>query len=151
MCRIKILPARGDGSCFFHCIEMALGLLNLRDRLTQECLDSEKYKKHYDVLRSRGAVDVDIFEFVSEALDINILVLLDNGKDHYFLYPFQLYYSKEFIQGMNNRRTVILKFQIYGHFDLVTLAHKGGLVELSFPFSHWFISKLIEESKTRET
>jgi hypothetical protein len=150
MCRIKIIPVKGDGSCFFHCIEIALGIFDLRNKLIRECLKSEKNRKYYNILRSGGAVDNDIFEFVSETLNINILVLIEDKEKHYSLYPYSLYYSKNYIAGMSRRMTVILKFYLYGHFDLVTLAHKKKSSELLFPFRHWFISKLIKESKMQE-
>jgi hypothetical protein len=150
MCKISIIKTKPDGSCFFHCLEIALDLKEgLRYRLAEKMLSIPKYKKHYEIVNSTRSIDYEIFEPISEILNINILVLIEEqNKD--ILYPFESYYSESFIKGMNDRKTIIMKFDKFGHFDLVSLKHVNNITELCFPFCHPFVRELIYTSPISE-
>jgi len=143
MCKFNIIKTKPDGSCFFHCLEIALGLKEgLRHRIAEKMLSVPEYRKHYEIVNSKRSVDYEVFEPISEILNVNILVLI-NENDKNILYPFETYYSKEFMKRMNERKTVIMKFCSFGHFDLVTLRHANNITELCFPFNHPFVRELI--------
>lgn len=143
MCKIGIIKTKPDGSCFFHCLEIALNLKNgLRHIVAEKMLSVPEYRKHYGLVNSERSVDYEVFEPVSRILNINILILIeDKRKD--ILYPFQSYYSKDFIKTMKDRRTIIMKFSNFNHFDLVILKHKNDIIETTFSFDHPFVRKLI--------
>lgn len=149
MCKLHIVKAPADGSCFFHCIELALGIQRgLRYLLAKKVLSIPKYRKHYAILNSSKSVDYELFEPVSEILNINILILVEEDKQK-ILYPFVTYYSKDFIENMKSRKTIVLKYVNYGHYDLVTLKH-GKMIESNFPFTHPFIKAILDTQQQND-
>jgi len=151
-----VIPIRGDGSCFFHAIESALGTdKNLRALIFSklDCVIPETGKTYFQTYHSEEPeikeqyktkpADSRMFGLVSRVLNINIFVLLREGKK-LILYPYQAYYKNEDIALIPQRPCVVLFFYLHGHFDLVGYK-EDSTVKTLFSYNHPFIQEILSK------
>ncbi|MEM5803986.1 MAG: hypothetical protein QW350_04620 [Candidatus Aenigmatarchaeota archaeon] len=138
---IVFLKSPSDGSCFFHCLEQALEIKDLRRRLREYIICNEEVfeidKNVKEQIMSSGSVDSSIFGFVSKVLHIFILVLMKEGK-RYLIYPAESYYNNEELSLLKKRDHVVLYFT-FGHYDLVGTTEPNGKIKKVFSYDDSFI------------
>lgn len=141
---IIFLKSPSDGSCFFHCLEQALGIKDLRKKLGDYIICNEDFyeidKNIKKQIMSSGLIDSSIFGFVSKVLHIFILVLMKEGK-RYLIYPAESYYNNEELSLLKKKDHVVLYFT-FGHYDLVGVKGPDGKIKKIFSYNDSFIKEI---------